>query len=461
MSSSRKAKHLRKTSFLAETALTDKEIELIWNEIELRGWRSQDFYHEFKNQNPHLCTATNWHANIEKVISKSSTRRIPAHTHHRIAIDKAFGWTNDKLNLYRQGSVASRNVGSGTIRERGSLCATDSTGKWHKTVLPTPEELDVYAQSFYPPLSPDDLTCTYSEQGRFIPSEIERLSQLYLPKRLEELKTANRLVDQNKKYSLQSLTFSRPQQSDGKRVVRPTLKFEPSDYFLYLCQNAVLNKPLIETEQGFVSIRERFGLDFSDFDWHDLPRLPIHCPFGTCTMVITSDRKLIIPLRGGYVGIRGSHDSDDFHQASLSCAEGMLRPEDAEKRDGGKPSPFLTVYRALGEELNLQSNEQYDPMNVKLLAFGFDKQRAQPIGIFLIRLDSLTFDQAFKLWERAPHRMENKTIIPVPEEPDAIEGLMKGEMTLQDHRKVILFSNHQQFGVSIVSRYLFGNEVNH
>ena len=100
MKNSPQAKPLRGVAFQANEEFTEEEIRKIWQKIGDDGWRPQDFYQKYQKENPHLCTAKNWHANVERVISRSSERRIPAKTHHRIAIAKAFGWTPERFSHF-------------------------------------------------------------------------------------------------------------------------------------------------------------------------------------------------------------------------------------------------------------------------------------------------------------------------------------------------------------------------
>ncbi len=311
-------------------------------------------------------------------------------------------------------------------------------------------------QIFEPPLTSSDVKCRFEPRARSLPPDLQELEFSYLPKQVSQLRSQGRAVDFNDLYGLKSIRIERPQQQ-GRRRNRPELVFEPTNFKYYLMTNECLDIPLLPELTGDpVSIRQRYELDLSDFQWSDVDRIPIHQWFATVTGVVTSDNQLVVSIRSSMQVIRELTGGAAWHRASLSCAEGMLRPVDSTTPPPVEtPSPFATAFRALDDELGLKHGEHYVESQVKLLGIGYDKKRCQPVGVFYLELENLGFLDVYNCWEKAKDRHENMTLIPVAAEPKSVAELLLGKLTYKE-RPVRLFSNHQQLGVLLVAFYRLG-----
>lgn len=301
-------------------------------------------------------------------------------------------------------------------------------------------------------LGSGDVQCAFRKERRAWPEEVAELEFSYLPRRLALLRESGRTADLNETYSLHSLRITRPQTMLGDRSNRPVLEFEPSNFARYLTGNDALDKPLLDG--GRRTIRESYQLELEQFDWSQLPGLPVDPWFATVTAVITRDHQLVIALRSGMQAIRDKEHAKSW-RASMSTAEGMLRPRDSTTPTPIEtPSPFCTAIRALDHELGLQNGRHFMERDIGLIALGFDVKRLQPVGIFTITV-AMDFIDVHSCWTQASDRHENAAVIPVPFEARAMARLLRGELQYEG-KPVTLFSNHQEIGAFATAIASFG-----
>jgi hypothetical protein len=307
-------------------------------------------------------------------------------------------------------------------------------------------------------LTSDKIRCKYEDKARKLPDPLQALEHDYLPYREAQLKELGRTVDPNDTYSLRQMRVERPQQKykdGGDRINTIELVFEPSNFKYNLMINEALDKPLITSKGQKTTIRQVFCLDH--FDWSEIPKIPFHLWFSTVVGVVTSDHQFVLAIRSGMQAIRDSDTDESAFRASMSCAEGMLRPVDIETNLPYEiPSPFITAKRALWRELGLSiEKDHYLLSDVKLISLCFDTFRYQPLAVFLLELKSLKFDEVHYHWTMAPDRHENIAVIPIPVKPYSFAELLHGEFKYEG-LQVRLFSNHQQIGVLLTGCKLFG-----
>jgi hypothetical protein len=180
-------------------------------------------------------------------------------------------------------------------------------------------------------------------------------------------------------------------------------------------------------------------------------KIPFHQWFATGVGVITNDNLLVIAIRSEMQAITELSGADSWYRASLSCAEGMLRPVDSVSLSPVEtPSPFATAFRALNDELGLKTGEHYIESQVKLIGMGYDKKRCQPVGIFYLELQEMGFLDVYNCWQTAKDRHENMALMPIAVETKSMVDLLLGKTTY-NAKPVRLFSNHQQLGTLLVA----------
>jgi hypothetical protein len=135
----------------------------------------------------------------------------------------------------------------------------------------------------------------------------------------------------------------------------------------------------------------------------------------------------------------------------MSCAEGMLRPDDANMSETDPPSPFNTASRAIRQELGIAEEMYRD--NIKMVALGYDSRRCQPVAAFLVETDAINFDDVFRLWQRAEDRNENREILPIPVNNRELNSLIKSSFSYKG-KPLRMFSNHQLFGACVMCAVL-------
>ena len=196
--------------------------------------------------------------------------------------------------------------------------------------------------------------------------------------------------------------------------------------------------------------------DFSAFRWDMVESLPIPQRFATCTALLIGSaqggRELVVPVRSrqNFVSADGTQDLEEGWQCSMSCAEGMLNPDDSDGTND-RPNPFLTSARALSEELGLVAGEHFDPSEIRMLALGYDSNRCQPVGVFSVEADGLDIDRVRQRWKQARDRAESVKIQNVPLAPEPFLAFLRGRYKI-DSKPARLFSNHQLLGASFVYR---------
>lgn len=298
-----------------------------------------------------------------------------------------------------------------------------------------------------------DIRTVYDETARQFPPALRDLEYDYLPYRKEQLENEGRTVDYNDTYSLRKIRIERPQVPGSSGFDRRNtieLQFEPSNFKYNLMVNEALDKALLTATDGKkCTIRQYLGLE--SFDWSEIPNIPIHMWFSTVVGVVTADNQFVLALRSGMQAIRDSSTDANIWRASMSCAEGMLRPVDSEN---GLPSPFKTAERALYRELGLRVGEHYVSTDLQLIAMCFDTFRYQPLAVFLLELPGSSFQDVQQCWMIAPDRHENVGIIPIEAGRYDFADLLVGRK-FHEGRKIILFSNHQKVGVVLTGCKLF------
>jgi hypothetical protein len=130
------------------------------------------------------------------------------------------------------------------------------------------------------------------------------------------------------------------------------LSFRPTDYFMMLVTDAMLDEPII-VNNAKTTLRKRYA-ERIDLAYSPVPEFATH--FGVGIMVITADGKIIFSERGP--------TAVDAFVFFPSVAEGCSRPVDAGYNSG--PDPYRTAVRGLAEELGLEIS----PDQVKFLSFG-------------------------------------------------------------------------------------------
>lgn len=313
------------------------------------------------------------------------------------------------------------------------------------------------AQVFVPGVSVEQVDCTWEPLPLKLAPELAQLEFSYLPRKLEQLRAQGKTVDLNDGYALKSVRISRPQvsllHSPVERHNRPAFTFYPTNFKYYLMLNDALDLPILEKAD---SIRARFIPSLRAFEWSELPDLPIHSWMGTVCAVLTPSHQLVLALRSGLQAITDRQEPYHFWRAAMSCAEGMLRPKDSLSPPPAEtPSPFLTAFRALEDELGLRKGEHYLEREVKLIGLAFDKKRCQPVAVFLLELPGTDFKGVVECWQTAKDRQENAALIPIAVEPKALADLLTGKHK-HDGKPVLLFSNHQELGVLLTGLYISG-----
>lgn len=302
----------------------------------------------------------------------------------------------------------------------------------------------------------DDMTCRFVPDAKRLPETVEALKHTYLPEYEEEQRARNRTIDYNDTYGLRGIRVRRPQsEADLWRDRRNTIEclFEPSNFKFNLIANEALDKKLIVDQGKAVTVREHLGL--AGFDWASLPEIPIHMWFSTVTGVRTSDDKFVVAIRSGLQLIGAESGLSDSVRASMSAAEGMLRPVDSlTLLPQELPSPFKTSERSIQKELGLVPGEHYMSSDLELIGMCFDTQRYQPLGVFYIALP-VPFSVVLEAWKVADDHHENSALLPIGVGANEFADLLQGKVRRNDLR-VELFSNHQRVGVLLTACRVFG-----
>jgi hypothetical protein len=303
--------------------------------------------------------------------------------------------------------------------------------------------------------------CSYEAAARELPDFLQDLETTYLTKRTAMLQGQGKTVDYNDTYSLRQLRVERPQ-LDGTlfRERRNTvhLVFEPSNFKYNLMINEALDTSMWpDVEERYDTIRKRLGL--SGFEWSKIPDIKFHLWFSTVIGVITADHQFVVALRSGLQAIKDNNPDDSFFRASMSAAEGMLRPVDSESPPPSDlPSPFKTAERALEYELGLTAGDHYLREDIELISMCFDTHRYQPLAVFFLQLRSIGFEGVLKHWAMAHDRHENYALFPVAATAQSFALLLKDEVRYEG-RRIKLFSNHQKIGATLTGIRFLGMDA--
>jgi len=334
--------------------------------------------------------------------------------------------------------------------------------------------------SFDPPLTRYDIE---REMGmaRELPGELKRY---FTPENIKAYK--DKLIRERpgrggeglNGYGLQSILFNKVQR-DGQpgKVGRPVFVFEFANWDHHLMfAERMKEEGLIQHDGNRMSIEDYcvqvYGISFLDFDWSFVEKIPFPQRFSTTLgLIVPRDHKqpelgrcLVIGLRSKQSHTQNPNLDDSVWPVNMSCAEGMLRPDDAdcssEKAGSVPPSPFNTVCRALGkkDELGLADGD-FAKDDVRLVAIGYDTQRCQPLAVFMLELDRLDFNDVRARWDDALEKHENRTLFAVPVgNPEEYRRFLRGEMGFEFQgktKRAKLFSNHQEFAAAVVGEVLF------
>lgn len=302
-------------------------------------------------------------------------------------------------------------------------------------------------------LSIADVPCSYDPHAS-LPQELKDYYIKNIDDRIEYLRNVKRKsVTNGNGYGLKSINIDKGQLSSGGRYHWPNLVFEPAEYFHQVMFSERLDdKKLITIKGQEKSIREYSGIDFSSFSWGDVERIPFPQRFANVVGLVVPYKKtqpdkkcLIIAIRSDQTFV--SEDGDEFWQASMSCAEGMLRPDDAGMNENKPPTPFNTAARSLEQELGVSSSMYSE--TIKMVALGYDSRRCQPVAVFSLETNDIDFDDVFKLWQRAEDRNENRDILPIPINHKELNLLINSNYLYKD-KPLKLFSNHQLLGACVI-----------
>src|SRR5690625_164247 len=170
---------------------------------------------------------------------------------------------------------------------------------------------------------------------------------------------------------------------DGQRRYMLNLTPARATYFDFAITSAHLRAPLPPA----------LGLEASNLDelWQATPRaiehvanLPAMAKVGVSTVVVTSDNRLVLGLRGKTY-IAGSDSGSDAKAPVHVVAEGMV-PTDVDRR--GRIDPAETAKRGMHEELRIGTDEAYGRVEeLRAVGFFFDQLRWQPCFVYLARID--------------------------------------------------------------------------
>ena len=328
-------------------------------------------------------------------------------------------------------------------------------------------------QRFFPPLHKGDLL-TLLEKPRELPIELLDYYTNSLVTRIAEIEKGGKKVTINKGYSAKAIQVKKENSKQGlQREHNIIITFEPADYSHQIMFGERVNEEgLIEYRGNRVSIKEfcekKYDLDFDTFDWPDVNKLSFYQRFANVIGLIVpinretaqEEKALIISVRSEQVFVENSNKQNNVWQTSMSCAEGMLRPNDA---DGGKesivPSPFNTISRALREELGL-TEEDFSINQIEMLAIGYDTNRCQPIAVFFLELSHIDVREIYQRWKSlAIDNNENRDLVYIPITSEQYAEFLLGKVIYRD-KPLALFSNHQKLGAAIIGEKLFGGTLN-
>lgn len=289
-------------------------------------------------------------------------------------------------------------------------------------------------------LTSEGVTTHYEDLPKPLPAEIESLRHTYLPEYIDFCKGAGLKYHDDPTYSLDRANISRSVTRSG-RILTIDLHFSPTHYSTFAMANLALDKRILDSGGDHISIRSKYSLTPETFDPDHLERIPLHLKFDSGTVVVTSDNLIVLPKRSATQAVA---TGDDPHRTVVHVVgEAMLRPHDSVKTGRlESPSPFLTVRRALKDELNLSDLMHYSPRDIRFLAILFDFQRYQPVGLFTITLE-ITAEELEAVWPFAKDAHEHAGMFYLPNEPKEVRRLLEGN-TAENGRPLIMGSNQAE-----------------
>ena len=302
---------------------------------------------------------------------------------------------------------------------------------------------------------------TEIEAGKTIPSELEEYYSQNLTKLVDEKLNQGKALTNGKGYSLKRIIIQKDAMTQGGRKIRPHLVFEPAEYFQQLMFSERLDTPNLINNSN--TIRDLLQVDFKTFDWPMIEEISIPQRFANVVGLILpishdnpDDLCMVVAIRSNQALV-SANDDKSYYQASMSCAEGMLRPDDAEygKSDRYPPSPFNTAIRALKEELNVNMGQHFLEKDVEMLSLAYDSNRCQPVAVFKVQTHLLSFEELVTNWLRAKDRNENRDILPLMLNKSEFTQFLNGEI-YYDGKPIKMFSNHQLLGACVVGKHYLG-----
>jgi len=219
--------------------------------------------------------------------------------------------------------------------------------------------------------------------------------------------------------------------ASGKR--RPVYRLTPAPmtYFPFFATAARLDDAALDDPRP---LRERFGPDVRSIE--DVARLRLNAKVGVGTLVVTSDDRLVLGVRGRTM-IAGGDERTDGRSAVHVVAEGAM-PHDVDRK--GRFDPLATARRGLMEEVGLGGDVRAIGWVRQLVQTGFflDQQRWQPCFANLAHID-LSWDEFATAATTAQDRWEVERYVSLPfhiEHP-GLRLLLLGQ-----HPDLALASNH-------------------
>lgn len=217
---------------------------------------------------------------------------------------------------------------------------------------------------------------------------------------------------------------------DGRKRPQFTLTPAPATYFDFLGTTANLDSKV----DGGDTLRDIAQV--SPQGVVDCAALPAMAKVGTGTVVVTSDERIVLGVRGKLM-LASGHDAAEERSFVHFVAEG------AEPRDlglGGVYDPTETALRGLEEELNI-GNEIRHSARVSKLAntgFFFDQLRWQPCFAFVARIDR-SWNEFLPAAAAAQDTWEVERFISLPFDiqHEGVRSLLTGT-----HPDLVLASNH-------------------
>lgn len=323
-------------------------------------------------------------------------------------------------------------------------------------------------QRFNPPLGPGDIK-TKLVPSKTLPDPLQLYYRDNIEKFIKDLRNKRKSVEINKGYSLHAVQIDKIQ-IDGAigRKHIPSFEFEETDYTFQIAFGERINLDgTISRNNRNYSIREYIeefhAVSFEHFDWSTIFEIPIPQRFANSVGVVcnwsnsdpSKGKALICALRSKAMAVSSESIDSDTWLATMSCAEGMLRPDDAYFTEGAAPTPFQTAKRALQTELGLQPGVHFSENDLRMLALAYDSNRCQPVASFLIELQNMDYEMIEDLWNTgAEDNNESPAIFPVPLNPNALSSLLRGDFAWSNH-PVTMFSNQQQIGLLSVAQHYF------